>query len=78
LYDVFSFVFEPVGFSWRLGLGSKPRAGPQLLLALQNISPGYQQDPRVMKHFGVLDFDTLILILIFEWSMSRSDVFVPP
>jgi hypothetical protein len=40
-------------------------------VALHNISPSYLHYPRVMKHVWVLYFDTQIMILIFELSMSR-------
>ncbi len=65
-FRLFSDLWGPPG----LGLKASPRT---VTFTPQDISPGYLQYPRVMRRFWFLNFDARILILMFEWSVGRSD-----
>jgi hypothetical protein len=66
LFWLFSGLWGPPGGPV-LGSKTSPRT---IAFTLQNISPGYLQNPQSMKQFWFLNFDALILILILEWSMG--------
>jgi hypothetical protein len=63
-------------FGLFLAVSGPPGAGLQNLaedVTLQDTNPSYLTNLRANSHFWVLDFNAQIRILIFEWSMRRSD-----
>ncbi len=69
---LFLALVGPLGASWRPGLVSK--TSPRTIgCTSRNVSPGYLQTYWSYEVFWFPIFDERNMIMMFEWSMSRSD-----